>query len=154
MLEVTLPDGSKRQYDAALSVAQIAESIGAGLAQAALAGRINGELVDLSTMVERDAEIAIITERDSDGLEVIRHSCAHLMAQAVQRVCPTAQVTIGPVIEDGFFYDFAFERPFTPEDLEAIEKAMGDIVKEGLEVYRSVMSRDEAVSMFKAMGEE
>ncbi|MDP4782534.1 MAG: TGS domain-containing protein, partial [Gammaproteobacteria bacterium] len=152
MLEVTLPDGSKRQYDAALSVAQIAESIGAGLAKAALAGRINGELVDLSTMVERDAEIAIITERDSDGLEVIRHSCAHLMAQAVQRLFPTAQVTIGPVIEDGFFYDFAFERPFTPEDLEAIEKAMGDIVKEGLEVYRSVMSRDEAVSMFKAMG--
>jgi threonyl-tRNA synthetase len=105
-------------------------------------------------MVERDAEIAIITERDSDGLEVIRHSCAHLMAQAVQRLFPAAQVTIGPVIEDGFFYDFAFERPFTPEDLEAIEKAMGDIVKEGLEVYRSVMSRDEAVSMFKAMGEE
>ena len=154
MLEVTLPDGSKRQYDAALSVAQIAESIGAGLAKAALAGRINGELVDLSTMVERDAEIAIITERDSDGLEVIRHSCAHLMAQAVQRLFPAAQVTIGPVIEDGFFYDFAFERPFTPEDLEAIEKAMGDIVKEGLEVHRSVMSRDEAVSMFKAMGEE
>ena len=154
MLEVTLPDGSKRQYDAALSVAQIAESIGAGLAKAALAGRINGELVDLSTIVERDAEIAIITERDSDGLEVIRHSCAHLMAQAVQRLFPAAQVTIGPVIEDGFFYDFAFERPFTPEDLEAIEKAMGDIVKEGLEVHRSVMSRDEAVSMFKAMGEE
>ena len=154
MLEVTLPDGSKRQYDAALSVAQIAESIGAGLAKAALAGRINGELVYLSTMVERDAEIAIITERDSDGLEVIRHSCAHLMAQAVQRLFPAAQVTIGPVIEDGFFYDFAFERPFTPEDLEAIEKAMGDIVKEGLEVHRSVMSRDEAVSMFKAMGEE
>ena len=154
MLEVTLPDGSKRQYDAALSVAQIAESIGAGLAKAALAGRINGELVDLSTVVERDAEIAIITERDSDGLEVIRHSCAHLMAQAVQRLFPVAQVTIGPVIEDGFFYDFAFERPFTPEDLEAIEKAMGDIVKEGLEVHRSIMSRDEAVSMFRAMGEE
>ena len=154
MLEVTLPDGSKRQYDAALSVAQIAESIGAGLAKAALAGRINGELVDLSTMVERDAEIAIITERDNDGLEVIRHSCAHLMAQAVQRLFPAAQVTIGPVIEEGFFYDFAFERPFTPDDLEAIEKAMGDIVKEGLEVHRSVMSRDEAVSMFKAMGEE
>ena len=130
MLEVTLPDGSKRQYDAALSVAQIAESIGAGLAKAALAGRINGQLVDLSTLVERDAEVAIITERDSEGLEVIRHSCAHLMAQAVQLLFPSAQVTIGPVIEDGFFYDFAFERPFTPEDLEAIENMMGEIVKE------------------------
>ena len=131
---VTLPDGSKRQYDAPLSVAQIAESIGAGLAKAALAGRIDGVLVDLSTPVDRDAEVAIITERDDDGLEVIRHSCAHLMAQAVQRLFPSAQVTIGPVIEDGFFYDFAFERAFTPEDLEAIEKVMGEIVKEGLEV--------------------
>jgi threonyl-tRNA synthetase len=154
MLEVTLPDGSKRQYDAALSVAQIAESIGAGLAKAALAGRINGQLVDLSTLVERDAEVAIITERDSEGLEVIRHSCAHLMAQAVQRLFPSAQVTIGPVIEDGFFYDFAFERPFTPEDLEAIENMMGEIVKEELDVHRSVMSRSEAITMFREMGEE
>ena len=154
MLEVTLPDGSKRQYDAALSVAQIAESIGAGLAKAALAGRINGQLVDLSAMVERDAEVAIITERDSEGLEVIRHSCAHLMAQAVQRLFPSAQVTIGPVIEDGFFYDFAFERAFTPEDLEAIENMMGEIVKEGLDVHRSVMSRSEAITMFREMGEE
>src|SRR6056300_186955 len=154
MLEVTLPDGSKRQYDAALSVAQIAESIGAGLAKAALAGRINGQLVDLSTMVERDAEVAIITERDSEGLEVIRHSCAHLMAQAVQRLFPSAQVTIGPVIEDGFFYDFAFERAFTPEDLEAIENMMGEIVKEGLDVHRSVMSRSDAITMFREMGEE
>jgi threonyl-tRNA synthetase len=154
MLEVTLPDGSKRQYDAALSVAQIAESIGAGLAKAALAGRINGQLVDLSTMVERDAEVAIITERDSEGLEVIRHSCAHLMAQAVQRLFPSAQVTIGPVIEDGFFYDFAFERAFTPEDLEAIENMMGEIVKESLDVHRSVMSRSEAITMFREMGEE
>ena len=154
MLEVTLPDGSKRQYDAALSVAQIAESIGAGLAKAALAGRINGQLVDLSTLVERAAEVAIITERDSEGLEVIRHSCAHLMAQAVQRLFPSAQVTIGPVIEDGFFYDFAFERPFTPEDLEAIENMMGEIVKEELDVHRSVMSRSEAITMFREMGEE
>src|SRR6056300_1017111 len=153
MLEVTLPDGSKRQYDAALSVAQIAESIGAGLAKAALAGRIDGQLVDLSTLVERDAEVAIITERDSEGLEVIRHSCAHLMAQAVQRLFPSAQVTIGPVIEDGFFYDFAFERAFTPEDLEAIENVMGEIVKESLDVHRSVMSRPDAIAMFKTMGE-
>jgi threonyl-tRNA synthetase len=154
MPEVTLPDGSKRQYDAPLSVAQIAESIGAGLAKAALAGRIDGVLVDLSTPVDRDAEVAIITERDEDGLEVIRHSCAHLMAQAVQRLFPSAQVTIGPVIEDGFFYDFAFERAFTPEDLEAIEKVMGEIVKEGLDVERSVMSRADAVAMFKGMGED
>ena len=154
MPEVTLPDGSKRQYDAPLSVAQIAESIGAGLAKAALAGRIDGVLVDLSTPVDRDAEVAIITERDEDGLEVIRHSCAHLMAQAVQRLFPSAQVTIGPVIEDGFFYDFAFERAFTPEDLEAIEKVMGEIVKEGLDVERSVMSRADAVAMFKCMGED
>ena len=154
MLEVTLPDGSKRQYDAALSVAQIAESIGAGLAKAALAGRIDGQLVDLSTLVERDAEVAIITERESEGLEVIRHSCAHLMAQAVQRLFPSAQVTIGPVIEDGFFYDFAFERAFTPEDLEAIENMMGEIVKEGLDVHRSVMSRSDAITMFREMGEE
>jgi threonyl-tRNA synthetase len=154
MPEVTLPDGSKRQYDAPLSVAQIAESIGAGLAKAALAGRIDGVLVDLSTPVDRDAEVAIITERDDDGLEVIRHSCAHLMAQAVQRLFPSAQVTIGPVIEDGFFYDFAFERAFTPEDLEAIEKVMGEIVKEGLEVERSIMSRADAVAMFKGMGED
>src|SRR6056300_1267540 len=154
MLEVTLPDGSKRQYDAALSVAQIAESIGAGLAKAALAGRINGQLVDLSTMVERDAEVAIITERDSEGLEVIRHSCAHLMAQAVQRLFPSALVTIGPVIEDGFFYDFAFERAFTPEDLAAIEKAMKEIVKQDLPVERSVLPRDEAIALFKEMGEE
>ena len=131
---VTLPDGSKRQYDAPLSVAQIAESIGAGLAKAALAGRIDGVLVDLSTPVDRDAEVAIITERDDDGLEVIRHSCAHLMAQAVQRLFPSAQVTIAPVIEVRFYYVFAFERAFTPEYLEAIEKFMGEIDKEVLQV--------------------
>ncbi len=154
MLQIKLPDGSKREYEQPLSVAKIAESIGPGLAKAALAGRVNGELVDTSHVVNTDAEVAIITERDDDGIEVLRHSCAHLMAQAVQRLFPNAQVTIGPVIEDGFFYDFAYERPFTPEDLEAIEKTMQDIVKEDLPVERSVMSRDEAISMFKDMGEE
>ena len=153
MPRIILPDGSHRDYDQAVTVSEIAESIGAGLARAALAGRVDGKLVDTSCLVESDAEVAIITERDEDGLEVLRHSCAHLMAQAVQRLFPDAQVTIGPVIEDGFFYDFAFERAFTPEDLSAIEKTMQEIVKEDLPVERSVMTRDEAVAMFKDMGE-
>jgi threonyl-tRNA synthetase len=154
MPNITLPDGSQRDYENPVTVMEIAESIGAGLAKAALAGRVDGALVDTSYLVSTDAEVAIITERDHDGLEVIRHSCAHLMAQAVQRLFPKAQVTIGPVIEDGFFYDFAFERAFTPEDLQAIEKVMGEIVKEGLKVERSIMSRKDAVAMFKEMGEE
>ncbi len=154
MLQIKLPDGSEREYENPLSVADIAESIGPGLAKAALAGRVNGELVDTSHVVHENAQVAIVTERDDDGIEVLRHSCAHLMAQAVQRLFPKAQVTIGPVIEDGFFYDFAFERPFTPEDLQAIEKTMKEIVKENLPVERSVMSRDEAVKMFKDMGED
>lgn len=154
MPSITLPDGSQRQYDAAVTVAQVAESIGAGLAKAALAGRVNGKLVDTSYLITDDAELAIITERDPEGLDVIRHSCAHLMAQAVQRLFPQAQVTIGPVIEDGFFYDFAYERAFTPEDLEQIEKVMGDIVKENLPVSREVMSRADAIALFEKMGEK
>ena len=153
MPEITLPDGSKRDFNNPITVADIAESIGPGLAKAALAGRVDGILVDTSYSVVGDAEVAIVTERDEDGIEVLRHSCAHLMAQAVQRLFPKAQVTIGPVIEDGFFYDFAFERPFTPEDLVEIEKAMGVIVKENLQVERSIMKRDDAVAMFKEMGE-
>ena len=154
MLQITLPDGSKRDYENPVSIAEIAESIGPGLAKAALAGRIDGALVDTSHVVAKNAEVAIVTERDSDGVEVLRHSCAHLMAQAVQRLFPEAQVTIGPVIDDGFFYDFSYERPFTPEDLAAIEKTMGEIVKENLPIDRSVMSRDEAIAMFKEMGEK
>ena len=154
MPKITLPDGSAREYENPVTVMEVAESIGPGLAKAALAGRVNGELVDSSTVISNDSNLAIITERDSDGLEVIRHSCAHLMAQAVQRLFPKAQVTIGPVVEDGFFYDFSFTRAFTPEDLQAIEKVMGEIVKENLTVERSVMSRDEAVAMFKEMGED
>lgn len=153
MPNITLPDGSKRKYDNPMSVMDIAESIGAGLAKAALAGRVDGVLVDTSHLVSTDAEVAIITARDHDGLEIIRHSCAHLMAQAVQRLFPKAQVTIGPVTADGFFYDFAFERAFTPEDLLAIEKVMQEIVKENLQVERSIMSRSDAVAMFKEMGE-
>ncbi|HEA63631.1 threonine--tRNA ligase, partial [Pseudohongiella sp.] len=154
MPAITLPDGSQRNFDAAVTVAQVAESIGAGLAKAALAGRVDGTLVDTSYLMTDDAELAIITERDPEGLDVIRHSCAHLMAQAVQRLFPEAQVTIGPVIDDGFFYDFAYERAFTPEDLEQIEKVMGDIVKENLPVSREVMSRDDAIAMFDSMGEK
>ncbi len=151
---ITLPDGSARQFDKPVTVAEVAADIGSGLARAALAGRVDGRLVDTSHVIDADAELAIVTERDDDGLEIIRHSCAHLMAQAVQRLFPDAQVTIGPVIEDGFFYDFAYKRPFTPEDLEKIEKTMQDIVQENLTVERSVMQRDEAIALFDSMGEK
>jgi threonyl-tRNA synthetase len=153
MPTITLPDGSQKQFDSPVTIHQVAESIGPGLAKVALAGKINGELLDTSYLLDTDASLSIVTPRDDDGLEVLRHSCAHLMAQAVQRLFPSAQVTIGPVIEDGFFYDFAYERPFTPEDLEAIEKEMTKISKEGLEVTRSVMSRNEAVELFRGMNE-
>jgi threonyl-tRNA synthetase len=154
MPQITLPDGSTRTFDSPVTVDQIAASIGAGLAKAALAGRVNGMLVDTPFLVSSDAEVAIVTDRDNDGLEVIRHSCAHLMAQAVQRLFPEAQVTIGPVIEDGFFYDFAYQRPFTPEDLQKIEDKMQEIVAEDLTVHRSEMSRDDAIAMFEKMGEK
>jgi threonyl-tRNA synthetase len=154
MPSITLPDGSQRQFDRPVTVFEVAESIGSGLAKAALAGRVDGHLVDTSCLIDTDAHLAIITERDTEGLEVIRHSCAHLMAQAVQRLFPTAQVTIGPVVEDGFFYDFAYERAFTAEDLEKIEVVMQDIVKENLPVKRELMSRDNAVAMFEEMGEK
>jgi len=136
-----------------VSVADLASSIGSGLARAALAGRVDGVLVDTSFVMAKDCEVAVITDRDTDGLEVLRHSCAHLMAQAVQRLFPEAQVTIGPVIDDGFFYDFSYERAFTPEDLEKIEDKMREIVAENLPVSRSVLSRSEAIAMFEAKGE-
>ncbi len=151
---ITLPDGTEKPFDSPVSVHEVAESIGPGLAKAALAGRVDGTLVDTSHVMESDANLAIITGKDEDGLEVIRHSCAHLMAQAVQQLFPTAQVTIGPVVEDGFYYDFAFERAFTPEDLEAIEKKMTEIAKQDLTVERSVMSRNDAVRLFEEMGEK
>ena len=153
MLTVTLPDGSSREYEQPVSVAEIAHSIGPGLGKAALAGRVDDRLVDTSHVVETDAKVAIVTERDSDGVEVLRHSCAHLMAQAVRRLFPEAQVTIGPVIDDGFYYDFAYSRPFTPEDLSAIEQTMAEIVKEDLDVERELLERDEAVKLFREMGE-
>ncbi|HEY9136325.1 MAG TPA: threonine--tRNA ligase [Pseudomonadales bacterium] len=150
---ITLPDGTQKTFDAAVSVAQVAESIGSGLARAALAGKVNGELKDTSFVMADDAELAIITGRDEAGLEIIRHSTAHLLAMAVQALFPSAQVTIGPVIEDGFFYDFAFERAFTPEDLEAIEKKMLELARQDLSVSRFELPRDEAVDFFENLGE-
>ena len=151
---ITLPDGSQRQFDNSVTVHDVAASIGEGLARAALAGKVDGELVDTSYSIDQDAELAIITARDEEGVDVIRHSCAHLLAQAVKELFPTAQVTIGPVIENGFYYDFAYERPFTPEDLTAIEKKMKELSKQNFQIDRSVMGRDEAVKFFRDMGEE
>ncbi|QKT02518.1 threonine--tRNA ligase [Ectothiorhodospiraceae bacterium 2226] len=154
MPTITLPDGSQRRFDHPVSVREVAESIGPGLAKAALAGKVDGRLVDTSRIIDEDAELAIVTDRDPDGLEVIRHSTAHLLAQAVKALFPDAQVTIGPTVEDGFYYDFAYKRPFTPEDLEAIEAKMQELAAADLDVERSVMARDEAVRFFRDMGEE
>jgi threonyl-tRNA synthetase len=153
MVNVTLPDGAVRSFEAPVSVAQVAASIGPGLAKAALAGRVNGKLVDTGFVMEADSQLAIITDKDADGLDLIRHSTAHLLAYAVKQLFPDAQVTIGPVIEDGFYYDFSYKRPFTPEDLEAIEKKMAELAKKDIPVERSVMPRDEAVTFFRNMGE-
>ena len=150
---VTLPDGSQRQYDAPLTVGQVAQSIGSGLAKAALAGRVNEDLVDLSYLIDKDIQLAIITEKDAEGLEVIRHSTAHLLAYAVKQLYPEAQVTIGPVVDNGFYYDFAYSRPFTPEDLLAIEKRMAELAKKDEPVTRTVVPRDEAIAYFKSLGE-
>ncbi|GHD55943.1 threonine--tRNA ligase [Jeongeupia chitinilytica] len=150
---VTLPDGSQRQFDAPLRVHDVAASIGAGLARAALAGKVDGQLVDTSYLIDRDVQLAIITDRDAEGLEVIRHSTAHLLAYAVKTLFPDAQVTIGPVIDDGFYYDFSYKRPFTPEDLALIEKKMVELAKQDLPVERYELSRDEAVAYFKGIGE-
>lgn len=150
---ITLPDGSQRQFDNPVTVAEVAASIGAGLARAALAGKVNGQLVDTSFRMEFDSQLAIVTEKDSDGLDVIRHSTAHLLAHAVKELFPDAQVTIGPVIENGFFYDFSYKRPFTPEDLEAIEKKMAELAKRDIPVERYELPRDEAISYFKGLGE-
>jgi len=154
MPEISLPDGSRRHYDRPVSVREVAEDIGPGLAKAALAGRVYGRLVDTSHVVEDDAEIEIVTDRDGEGLEIIRHSTAHLLAQAVKQLYPNAQVTIGPVIEDGFYYDFAYPPGFGPEDLAAIEQRMYELAGENLPVERSVMPRDDAVEFFRNMGEE
>ena len=150
---VTLPDGSQRRFDEPVTVDEVAASIGPGLRKAALAGRIDGKLVDTSYRIERDAKLAIVTDKDPDGLSIIRHSTAHLLAQAVKQLFPEAQVTIGPVIEDGFYYDFAYKRPFTPEDISAIEARMLQLSKADEKVTRRVMSRDAAVEFFKELGE-
>jgi threonyl-tRNA synthetase len=154
MLKVTLPDGSHREFPGPVTVAELAASIGPGLAKAALAGKVNGRIVDTSFRIEQDAQVAIITERDPEGLEVIRHSTAHLLAQAVKQLYPEAQVTIGPVIEDGFYYDFAFKRGFTEEDLRAIETRMQDLAKQDQLVTRRLLPRDEAAAYFRGLGEE
>jgi len=154
MIAITLPDGSRREFDNPVSVADVAAAIGPGLAKAALAGKVDGKLVDTSHRIHADAALEIVTDKHPDALDVLRHSTAHLLAQAVQRLFPGAQVTIGPVIDNGFYYDFAYERPFTPEDLPAIEAEMQKIVKEAHQVSRSVKSRDEATKFFRDMGEE
>ena len=154
MPNIRLPDGSQKSFPGPVTAAEVAGAIGAGLARAALAAKVNGKLVDLSHRIESDADLAIVTERDPEGVEVLRHSTAHLLAQAVKELFPEAQVTIGPVIENGFYYDFAYKRPFTPEDLALIEQKMSQIAKQDLPVVRKVMSRDEAVKFFNSIGEK
>ncbi|GAB7523559.1 threonine--tRNA ligase [Paraburkholderia sp. 2C] len=154
MVSIRLPDGSVRQYDHPVTVAEVAASIGPGLAKAALGGKLDGELVDTSALIDHDASLAIVTDKDADGLDIIRHSTAHLLAYAVKDLFPEAQVTIGPVIDNGFYYDFSYSRPFTPEDLEKIEKRMQELAKKDEPVSRRVVSRDEAVEYFKSIGEK
>lgn len=153
MPSIQLPDGSQRDYDRPVTVGDVAADIGAGLAKAAVAGRVNGELVDLDAEVPDNAEVAIVTQNDDEGLEVIRHSTAHLLAEAVKELYPEAQVTIGPVIDNGFYYDFAYHRPFTPEDLEAIEERMAEIAARNEDVHREVWDRDAAIDYFRRHGE-
>ncbi|MGM9484420.1 threonine--tRNA ligase [Roseateles sp. NT4] len=153
MISIQLPDGSRREFPAPLSVGDVAASIGAGLAKAALGGKVDGKVVDLSHVIDHDVQLSIVTDKDEDGLDMIRHSTAHLLAYAVKELFPDAQVTIGPVIENGFYYDFAYKRPFTPEDLAAIEAKMTELARKDEKVVRRVLPRDEAVEHFKAMGE-
>lgn len=153
MISIRLPDGSQRQFEAPVTVAQVAQSIGSGLAKSALAGKINAHLVDTSYLITNDVDLAIVTDKDVDALEIIRHSTAHLLAHAVKELFPDAQVTIGPVIENGFFYDFSYKRPFTPEDLAVIEKKMVELTKKDEPVTRKVLPRDDAVAYFKSIGE-
>ena len=153
MIHITLPDGSKREFSGPVTVAEVAASIGAGLAKAALGGKVDGKLVDTSYAIGTDATLSIVTAKDAAGLELIRHSTAHLLAYAVKELFPDAQVTIGPVIENGFFYDFSYKRPFTPEDLTAIERKMANLADRDEAVTRRVLPRDEAVDYFKSLGE-
>src|SRR5258708_27187558 len=154
MPAITFRDGSQKHFDHPVSVAEVAASIGPGLAKAALAGKVNGKLVDTSASIDQDATLSIVTDKDPEGLEIIRHSTAHLLANAVQELFPEAQVTIGPVIENGFYYDFAYKRPFSTEDLTAIEKRMADIATKDLKVHRRVLPGDEAVAHFQKIGDD
>ena len=153
MVQITLPDNSVREFQGPVTVAEVAASIGTGLAKAALGGKVNGQLVDTSYSITANASLAIITAKDADGLEMIRHSTAHLLAYAVKELFPEAQVTIGPVIDNGFYYDFSYSRAFTPEDLVAIEKRMAELASKDEPVVRRVLPRDEAVAYFKGLGE-
>ncbi len=148
-VNITLPDGAVRSFDNPVTVAQVAASIGPGLAKVALGGRLGGQVVDTSHLIEADASLSIVTDKDADGLALIRHSTAHLLAYAVKELFPEAQVTIGPVIENGFFYDFSYKRPFTPDDLVAMEKKMAELAAKDEPVFRRVLPRDEAVAYFK-----
>src|SRR5947207_10385713 len=153
MPDIRLPDGAVKHFDAPVSVAEVAQSIGPGLAKAALAARIDGQLVDTSYVIDRDSAMAIVTDKDPEGLEVLRHSTAHLLAHAVKELFPDAQVTIGPVIEDGFYYDFSYKRAFTPQDLAAIEAKMAELPRKDDPVARKLMPRDDAVRYFESIGE-
>src|SRR5882762_10270899 len=154
MPNIRLPDGSSKSFPGPVTVAEIAASIGPGLARAALAGKVNGKLVDTSHRIDADADVAIVTERDPEGVEILRHSTAHLLAHAVKELFPDAQVTIGPVIENGFYYDFSYKRPFTLEDLAAIEKRMTELAKRDIPITREVWRRDDAVKFFASIGEK
>ena len=153
MLVVTLPDGSKREFEAPVRVADVAQSIGSGLAKAALGGIVDGKMVDTSFVIAKDSQLAIITDKSPEALEIVRHSTAHLLAYAVKELFPEAQVTIGPVVENGFYYDFSYHRPFTPDDLVALEKKMTELAKKDEPVIRTVLPRDKAVQFFKDQGE-
>src|SRR3954466_2076591 len=154
MVNVKLPDGSIRQFDNPVKVSDVAAAIGPGLAKAALAGKVNGKLVDTSFVIDHDSDVAIVTDKSPEGLDVIRHSTAHLLAYAVKELFSDAQVTIGPVIENGFYYDFSYKRPFTPDDLAAIEKRMAELAKRDTPVQRKEMKRDDAVAFFNSIGEK
>ncbi len=154
MPTITLPDGSQRSFDHPVSVAEVAASIGAGLAKATVAGKVNGQLVDASDIISSDATLQIITPKDEEGLEIIRHSCAHLVGHAVKQLYPTAKMVIGPVIDEGFYYDIAFERPFTPDDMAAIEQRMQQLIEKDYDVIKKVTPRAEVIEVFKARGED
>jgi threonyl-tRNA synthetase len=154
MPTITLPDGSQRSFDHPVSVAEVAASIGAGLAKATVAGKVNGQLVDASDIISSDSTLQIITPKDEEGLEIIRHSCAHLVGHAVKQLYPTARMVIGPVIDEGFYYDIAFERPFTPDDLAAIEQRMQQLIEKDYDVIKKVTPRAEVIEVFKARGED